>query len=458
MTTQFREFFPIGRAWDFIGRSRMFGAVSAGAVLLSLVSVAVLGFNKGIDFKGGTKIIVAFKADAPTTQDDLRATLDGFLKQASTGGGDTGQIEVQDFSAGSGSSAAGKDFLLMTEITSLVSQQQKSDLVTKVKADFANAQADFATEGEDRFFITLAQPANVKETTAKLEALFQAAGFPKVRVVSEVQRQIEVNNYRTLQMFLSEEASADAATVREREEQAKAQMEEELAKRNDDRYSVTVEEFKAKLTDVMKGKYGDAFVAVREATIVSPSVAGDMLNQGLVAILYAVLGILVYITLRFDMRYAPSAVVALAHDVILVIGCFSIAQIKFTMPVIAAVLTVAGYSINDTIVVFDRIRELGEKFPKVPMATIINNAVSQTLSRTVLTAGTTFVAVASIFLLGGGLIRDFAFAMCVGLIVGTYSSIFIASPLFLKLHEFFAARREAAVASGDAAAVARTQL
>jgi preprotein translocase SecF subunit len=454
---QFREIFEPGRVWDFLGRRRIFFAISAAMVLVSLLSITILGFNKGIDFKGGTKILVSFKADAAVERDDLRTMLAGFL-ETTTGTKDAGQIEVQDFSAGSGAAGDSRDFLLLTEITSLVTDAQKQTLIEKLKGEFPGASIDVAAEGEDRFFVNLAGPTNVQSTYDQLTNIFAVGGFAKVTVNSDVQRQIEVNNYRTLQMFISEEGAVDDALVKTREENAAAQLKEDLQKRTDTRYTVTIEEFKAKLTASMKEKYGDRFNSVRESTSVSPSVAGDMLNQGLVAILYALLGIVIYIVLRFDLRYAPGAVIALLHDVIIVIGCFSIAQIKFTMPIIAAVLTIAGYSINDTIVVFDRIREVIEKYPKAPMRMVINNAVSQTLSRTVLTSLTTQMAVVSIFLLGGGLIRDFAFAMCIGLVVGTYSSIFIASPLFLTLHELFEARRADAVASGDAAAVSRTQI
>ncbi|MCB9740058.1 MAG: protein translocase subunit SecF [Deltaproteobacteria bacterium] len=454
---QFREIFKPGVVWDFLGRRRVFFAVSAAMVLLSVLSLTILGFNKGIDFKGGTKIVVGFKSDAPVEREALREMLGEFLKTAS-GGSDVGQIEVQDFSVGSGATTDSKDFLLLTEITSLVTDEQKQGIIAKLGEAFPGAAIDVAKEGEDRFFVNLAAAANVNETYEKLTGVFGAAGFPKITVNSDVQRQIEVNNYRTLQMAATEDENIGEAEIKQREDAAKAAMAEDLKKRSDDRFTVTIEEFKAKLTDSMKQKYGDGFIAVRESTSVSPSVAGDMLNQGLVAILYAILGIIIYITLRFDVRYAPGAVIALLHDVFIVIGCFSIAQIKFTMPIIAAVLTIAGYSINDTIVVFDRIREVIEKYPKAPMRMVINNAVSQTLSRTVLTSATTQMAVLSIFLLGGGLIRDFAFAMCVGLVVGTYSSIFIASPLFLTLHEIFEARRAEAAATGDAAAVARTQI
>ena len=223
--------------------------------------------------------------------------------------------------------------------------------------------------------------------------------------------------------------------------------------KSDLRFAVVVEEFKSKLENGIKEKYGQAFIGVESSTAVSPSVAGDMMSQGLVAILYAIVGIVLYIILRFDVRYAPGALIATVHDVILVIGAFSVAQVKFSMPIIAAVLTVAGYSVTDTIVVFDRIREMQEKHPDSKLELLINAAVNTTMSRTVNTSLTTFLTSIAIFLFGGGLIRDFAFAMCIGVIVGTFSSIFVASPIFLALHHRFEARK-ALAATGSAATAA----
>ncbi|MCO4760112.1 MAG: protein translocase subunit SecF [Myxococcales bacterium] len=440
------EFIKPGLTIDFIGRRQLFFGLSATVVLIALISVAVLGFNRGIDFKGGTKIVVAFKPDAEVKRSELRQVLNDFVTKE-TGKSDAGQIEVQDFSAGSGASGDRKDFLLLTELTSLVNDAKKKELIGKLQAEFPGAQVDVAKEGEDRFFIVLKEEAKIIETYAKIDALFKAAGYPKFKRSSDMQRQIEVNNFRALQMFQDEEGDVADDVIKQREANAAAQMEKELSKRSDERYSVTIEEFKTKLEAVMKVKYGEKFIAVQSSTSVSPSVAGNMLNQGLVAILYALLGIVIYITMRFDVRYAPGAIVALTHDVLIVVGCFSIAQIKFTMPIIAAVLTIAGYSINDTIVVFDRIRETITKYPRAPMPAVINHAISNTLSRTILTSVTTLLAVLSIFFLGGGLIRDFAFAMCVGVVVGTYSSIFVASPLFLTLHQTFEKRKEEASAA-----------
>ncbi len=176
---------------------------------------------------------------------------------------------------------------------------------------------------------------------------------------------------------------------------------------------------------------GPRFLAVESATSVSPSVGADMLNEGLLAVLYSLIGMLIYIALRFDFRYGPGAVIALFHDSIITIGVFAIFQIPFSMTIIAAILTIVGYSVNDTIVVFDRIRENVSKFRDKPLDRIVNQAVNETLSRTILTSATTLFTVIAIFVLGGGLIKDFALALLVGITIGTYSSVFIASPVMM---------------------------
>jgi preprotein translocase subunit SecF len=166
---------------------------------------------------------------------------------------------------------------------------------------------------------------------------------------------------------------------------------------------------------------------------VSPSVGADLMAQGLIALLFACLGILLYIALRFDFKFGPGAVAALVHDSIITIGFFALFQVQFSMPIIAAIMTIIGYSVNDTIVVFDRIRENIGKYRGNAFDRIINKSINETLSRTLLTVGTTLLTVISIFILGGGLIKDFAFALIIGFVVGTYSSIFIASPMVLWL-------------------------
>ena len=148
---------------------------------------------------------------------------------------------------------------------------------------------------------------------------------------------------------------------------------------------------------------------------------------------WALLGLLAYITYRFESRFGFAAVAALVHDVLIAVGAFSITNREFNLPVVAAFLTIIGYSLNDTVVVFDRIRENRQIQRRMPLAESINLSINQTLSRTMLTSGTTLIVVLSLFFYGGPVINNFAFALLIGVVVGTYSSIFVASPVYYEL-------------------------
>ena len=177
--------------------------------------------------------------------------------------------------------------------------------------------------------------------------------------------------------------------------------------------------------------FGEGNFEVRRVEIVGPQVGEDLRRQALLALFYAMIGILIYIAWRFEFRFAIAAVVALAHDVLITMGAFSLTNREFTLPVIAAFLTIIGYSLNNTIVIFDRIRENLKSRRRDAFSTIINTSINQTMSRTILTAGTTLLVVVTLFILGGEVIRDFAFALLVGIVAGTYSSIYIASPILI---------------------------
>ncbi|MEM6478149.1 MAG: protein translocase subunit SecF [Pseudomonadota bacterium] len=166
---------------------------------------------------------------------------------------------------------------------------------------------------------------------------------------------------------------------------------------------------------------------------VGPKVSGELIQTAIIAVLLAIGAVLVYIWLRFEWQFALGAVAALVHDVILTIGIFSELQIKFDLAIIAALLTIVGYSLNDTVVVFDRVRENLRKYKQRPLNEVLNLSINETLSRTVMTSVTTLLALISLFVLGGDVIRGFVFAMIWGVIVGTYSSIFVASAILLYL-------------------------
>ena len=165
---------------------------------------------------------------------------------------------------------------------------------------------------------------------------------------------------------------------------------------------------------------------------VGPRIGGELKEKAILAIFWALLGIIIYIWWRFEFTFGLAAVAALVHDVIITIGIFSIFGKEISLPIVAALLTIVGYSLNDTIVVFDRIREDLRVFRKESYASVINHSINETLSRTIITSLTTFVVVFCLYLFGGSVIHDFAFALLIGVVVGTYSSIFIASPLMVE--------------------------
>ena len=177
----------------------------------------------------------------------------------------------------------------------------------------------------------------------------------------------------------------------------------------------------------------DCSIQMRRVEFVGPQVGGELTNQGALAMLYALIGILIYVTFRFEWRFAVGSVVALVHDVVITVGLFALFQFEFSLAVLAAVLAVIGYSLNDTIVVYDRIRENFRRMRKSEPVGIINTSINQTLPRTVLTSLTTLLVVVTLLLFGGEVIRGFSTALFIGVIVGTYSSIFVASPVVLSL-------------------------
>lgn len=166
---------------------------------------------------------------------------------------------------------------------------------------------------------------------------------------------------------------------------------------------------------------------------VGPKVSGELIQTAVIAVVLAIAAVLIYIWLRFEWQFALGAVAALVHDVVLTIGIFALLQIKFDLAIIAALLTIVGYSLNDTVVVFDRVRENLRKYKKKLLKDVLNLSINETLSRTVMTSVTTLLALISLFVLGGDVIRGFVFAMIWGVIVGTYSSVFVASNILLML-------------------------
>lgn len=186
--------------------------------------------------------------------------------------------------------------------------------------------------------------------------------------------------------------------------------------------------------DALESTYAGKDIDYRRTEFVGPQVGEELKLQGLYAIIFSLLGILTYIWFRFEWQFGVAAIVALAHDAIATIGLFAYTQMEFNLSTVAAILMIAGYSINDTVVVFDRIRENLRKYKKKPLPELFNFSVNQTLSRTLMTSITTLLALVALYVFGGEVIRGFVYALIFGILIGTYSSVFVASPVLLFMN------------------------
>jgi len=190
-------------------------------------------------------------------------------------------------------------------------------------------------------------------------------------------------------------------------------------------------EIATQIQEALKATLGED-ISIRRVDVVGPTVSGELVQAGVTALVVAIGLMLLYIWFRFEWQFSIGAILALTHDVILTIGVFAVTQLEFTLAIIAALLTIIGYSMNDTVVIYDRIRENLRKFKQMELRDIINMSVNQTLGRTIMTSLTTLLAVVSLFVFGGDVLRGFSFALIWGVIVGTYSTVYIASPLLLS--------------------------
>jgi preprotein translocase subunit SecF len=199
----------------------------------------------------------------------------------------------------------------------------------------------------------------------------------------------------------------------------------------------------AQLAKTVKEGKGPAEFEIQRQDVVGPAAGESLRKSGFLSMFYALLCILIYVNLRFDSRYSPGAVIALMHDTLITVGIFILTQKQFDLQILAAILALIGYSNNDTIIVYDRVRETLHHFPKLSIEEAVNKSVNETLGRTILTSLTTFLSVFALWLFGGKVIEDFAFTLMVGIVVGTYSSIFIASNIVIFMTHY-QARKAAA--------------
>lgn len=190
------------------------------------------------------------------------------------------------------------------------------------------------------------------------------------------------------------------------------------------------QEAATKVRDALTALLGEG-VDFRKTEVVGPTVSGELVQKGALAVALAIGMMLIYIWLRFEWQFSLGAVVALVHDVIITLGMFSVTRLEFNLSIIAAILTIVGYSMNDTVVVYDRVRENLRKFKTKPLAELLDMSINDTLTRTIMTSGTTMLALVALVIFGGVVLRGFTLAMIWGIVIGTYSSIFVASPFLL---------------------------
>lgn len=221
-----------------------------------------------------------------------------------------------------------------------------------------------------------------------------------------------------------------------------------IGEKNDGQYLIKVSakesnlnEVTDKITKMLSSNFSDFTPEILKTDIVGPKAGEQLRISGFQAMLWALLMIMIYIALRFDYKYSPGAIVALIHDVVIIIGVFIVMDKEFSLQIVGALLAVIGYSVNDTVVVYDRVREHEERSIGQKLKAHINNALNETLSRTFLTSLTTLLVGIIMFAMGGGVIHDFFFVICLGVIIGTYSSLFVAAPTILFFDKVFNSKK-----------------
>jgi preprotein translocase subunit SecF len=395
---QFKTFdiVPHGTKIDFVGKRRI-------AVVLSLVvNLAVIiwslpfvhGLNFGVDFAGGTEMEVRFD-QAVDPGAIRRAVEDLGFKDAS----------VQTYGA-----EAEHTFLVRVGRIALMSADDVKRVEDAVKGRFAVESTGFNAESGDKIdFQFKGTPPTVEE----LKGVVESAGV-KVREVRE-------------------EAGLTAGTRS---------------------YAVITQGVQDKVERDLGARFADAKPDVRRVEYVGPAVGRELRNQGFKAILYAMALIVVYVGLRFDFRFSPGVIIALVHDAVVTLGYFAFSGREFNLTSIAVILTVVGYSVNDTVVVYDRIRENQGKLKGRSLGEIVNLSINEVFGRTLLTSVATALSLVGLLVYGVGTIFDFSFAMLIGIVSGTYSTWFIAAPMTIWLEER-AARKKAGPAVAPPAPVVR---
>jgi preprotein translocase subunit SecF len=377
----------LGKKWPFIILSLVLIVAGAGSV------IAKGGLKYGIDFKGGALMTVKFASQPPLEK--IRSALGSKIQ---------GEVSVQDF----------------TDVT-------------------ARNEVVIGTELQEERLLN----QNRRAMEEVLEATFGQPGSGK----------LDFNNATSSSLANRLREPLARANVALSEEQLQQMVAAMLDYRNTPPRSGLITDFtqlsgvpgmNAGIMNTLRQECYLAPFAIRQVEMVGPKVGAELRTKAILATLYALAGMLVYIGFRFEWIYGLGAVIAVFHDTVVTVALFSLFNKEINLTVVAALLTLVGYSMNDTIVIFDRIRENLKILRRESLESLMNKSINQTLGRTIMTAGLTFLTVLALFIWGGPVLHPFSFALVCGIIVGTYSSVFIASPIVLFWHNFIDKRKKTA--------------
>jgi preprotein translocase subunit SecF len=388
---------------DWMGKAKYFYALSGILLIAGWTSIFLHGgLRYSIDFKGGTNVDVRFAQ--PPNIDKLRSGL------SAQGIGNTEIQSVSDIASSNSN-----------EVLIFVEQKNQGDEAGDAsKIQVINAlNAIYGTASSSKPDFNSATPSTLTSFLTEKDPLLLSTNAG--------------DRYQQLaRRILAYRDTASQGVVTNFDDLSKAD-------------GVTPPVLAA-----LKNNYALGTFAIRGAEVVGPKVGGELRRQAIYVTLYALGGMLVYIAFRFQLVYGAAAVLAVFHDVLITLGFFSLLHFEISLTVIAALLTLVGYSMNDTIVIFDRIRENNRLLRREPFPDVVNKSINQTLSRTILTSGLTFLTVLVLFLMGGQVLRAFSFALVVGIVVGTYSSFGIAAPLVVAWNRW-RGQQGVAVGTGPAA-------
>jgi preprotein translocase subunit SecF len=367
---------------DWMGKAKYFYALSGILLLAGWTSIFFgSGIRYGIDFKGGTNVDVRFSQ--PPNLDKLRSGL------TAQGLGNTEIQPIGDIGTSTSS-----------EVVIFVEGKGQEDQALQASREkvLSALNATYGVSGSNKADFNFATPTSLAAVLTEKDPLILSvnAGDRYQQLAKKLLDYRDKNSNGLLTNF-DDLSKADGIT--------------------------------APVLAAVKNSYALGPFSIRNVEVVGPKVGAELRQQAILVTLYALGGMLVYIAFRFEWVYGAAAVLAVFHDVLITLGFFSLLHFEISLTVIAALLTLVGYSMNDTIVIFDRIRENNRLLRKESFADVVNKSINQTLSRTILTSGLTFLTVLVLFLMGGQVLRAFSFALVVGIVVGTYSSFGIAAPL-----------------------------